>query len=119
MTVQVIPTGDDPFYTQTTTLDGTPFLLSFFYSQREDRWYLLLSTVDGDPIYGGVKLVPNWPLFAQCVDARLPGGQFVVVSSSATDDTPPGLEELVDGARCQLCYVPAADVATILAGGSL
>lgn len=116
MTTQIIttPDGTTPFATQTTTLEGTPYLLYFTYSQREDRWYLLLSTVDGDPIYGAVKLVPNWPLFDQCQDTRRPTGQWLVLSNSS-DDSPPGLNELAPGARCVLCYVPAADVAAAVA----
>ncbi len=115
MTSQVIPTGTDPSYEQTVTLDGIPYLLDFQYNQREDRWYLELSTVDGDPIYGAVKLVPEYPLFCQCVDARQPPGQFFVISSEANDDSPPGLDELDVGARCKLVYIPAADVETVLA----
>jgi hypothetical protein len=112
MTAQVVPTGNDPFYSQTTTLDGVPYLLEFSYNQREDCWYLLLSTNDGDAIYGSVKLVCNWPLFAICADPQLPPGQFVVASST-TDLSPPGLQDLVDGGRCQLVYMPAADVADV------
>jgi hypothetical protein len=118
MTVQVIPTpdGTTPFATQTTTLDGVPYLLTFQYSQREDRWFLLLSTVDGSPIYGAVKLVLNWPLFAQCRDTRRPPGQFYVVSNTQSDDSPPGLNELAPTARCALTYIPIADMEAILAG---
>ena len=111
MTTQVIPTpdGTTPYITQTTTLDGVPYLLSFYYSQREDRWYLLLSTVDGTPIYGAVKLVCNWPLFAQCASQSKPPGAWIMVSSTQ-DLSPPGLNDLAAGGRCQLTYTPVADL---------
>ena len=112
MTTQVIPTGDDVVYSQTTSLDGVPYLLRFSFNQREQTWWLLLSTGDGDPIYGSVKLVVSFPLFASCADSRKPPGKLIVVSST-TDLSPPGLEDLVEGGRCQLCYIPAADLATI------
>jgi hypothetical protein len=115
MTIQIIPTGSDPFYTQTTTLDAVPYLLAFSYNQRENTWWLLLSTVDGSPIYGSVKLVCNWPLFAQCVDTRTPPGQFFVISTTG-DLSPPTLADLVAAGRCQLLYIPVADVAAVLAG---
>jgi hypothetical protein len=120
MTAQLVPTpsGATPFLTQTTTLDGVPYILAYRYSQREDRWYLQLQTIDGAPIYGSVKLVPNWPLFAQCVDARRPPGQFLVISNTKSDLSPPGLNELAPGARCQLCYVPIADIQALVAGAS-
>lgn len=118
MSVQAIPTpdGTTPFSSQTTVLDGVPYILVFRYSQREDRWYLQLQTIDGTPIYGGVKLVPNWPLFAQCVSSTRPPGQFILISNNKSDLTPPGLNEIAPGARCVLCYVPIADVTAILAG---
>ena len=115
MTTQLVPTGSDPYYTQTTTLDGVPYILSFYFSQREACFYLLLSTVDGDPIYGAVKLVCSWPLFAQCQDARKPPGQFFVISSTS-DLSPPGLNDLVSGGRCKLVYVPVSDI--LVATGS-
>jgi hypothetical protein len=117
MTVQLIPTpdGTTPFSTQTTTLDGVPYILVFRYSTREDRWYLQLQTIDGTPIYGGVKLVPNWALFSQCVDARRPPGQMMVISNSKSDLSPPGLNEIAPGGRCGLYYVPVADVRALIA----
>lgn len=119
MTTQVIPTpdGTTPFASQTTTLDGVPYILQFQYSQREDRWFLLLATIDGSVIYGAVKLVLNWPLFAQCRDTRAPPGQFMVISNTQADDSPPGLNEIAPGARCVLTYTPIADIEAILAGG--
>jgi hypothetical protein len=115
MTTQVIPSpdGTTAFETQTTTLDGVPYLLYFSYNQRESTWYLLLSTVDGDPIYGSVKMVCSWPLFFQCRDLRRPLGQFLVLSSTS-DLSPPGLFDLASGARCSLVYVPEADVNSAL-----
>ncbi len=113
MTTQTIPTGDDPFYSLTTTQDGVPYLLNFSFSQRESCWYVLLSTVDGDPIYGNVKLVCNWPLFAQCADSRKPPGVFEVISSTP-DLSPPGLQDLLPGGRCQLIYLPIADMVAAL-----
>jgi hypothetical protein len=117
-TVQV-PVGSgsgppNPFSTQTTTLDGVPFLLSFAYSQRECCWYLSLATVDGDPIWGAVKLVCSWPLFKACADARKPAGDLIVISSTQ-DLSPPGLNDLQPGGRCALMYVTAADEAAIFA----
>jgi hypothetical protein len=117
MTVQLIPVGSnstraDPFSTQTTTLDGVPYLLAFSYAQREDCWYLLLLTNDGQRIYGSIKLVCLYSLFNQCVDARKPPGQLVVVSNS-TDLSPPGLNDLLPSGRCSLVYFPAADVLTL------
>jgi hypothetical protein len=121
-TTQQIPIGVSsatnpvpaPFSIQTTVLDGIPFLLSFAYSQRESCWYMGIATVDGDPIYGNVKLVCGWNLFGACVDARAPAGVLTVITNNQ-DDSPPGLNDLLPGGRCALMYVTAADIAALYA----
>jgi hypothetical protein len=118
LTAQIIPTGDDPFYGETVTLDGVPYRLDFAYNQRCACWYVDLSTLDGELVAAGLKLVcAGWNLLLKCAHPLRPPGQLLVVSSTS-DDSTPGLEDLVPGARCALTYVPAADVATILAGGT-
>ena len=59
MSLQVIPCDPAlPFWTQTTTLDGVPYLLTFRYNIREDAYYLSISSADGATDYVlGMKLV--------------------------------------------------------------
>jgi len=114
----LVPTGDESGgYTQTTTLDGTQYVLSFAYSQRSDCWYLSLSTPDGELIAAGIKLVCNWDLLWKCVSPLRPPGKLYVLSNT-TDTSTPGLEDLLPSARCQLLYSPAADVAAAAAAAS-
>lgn len=103
MSILVVPTGSDPFYTQATTLEGATYLLTFAFSQREACWYLSIATEEGDDIYNGMKLVCNWPLTKKCADPRLFPGELLCLSNS-TDLTPPGLTELGPGLRCELTY---------------
>jgi hypothetical protein len=126
MTVQVIPTGSDPFSTQTTSLDGVPYVLTLAYNQRCNCWYLSIATLDGTDVYDGVKLVCGipgllWSLLEDCADPDCPPG-ILFVQSSTTDASPPGLIDLdptvQGGGRCSLLYMDAADVATIAAGGT-
>lgn len=117
MTTQIIPTPDSstPFATQTTTLDGVPYILYFQYNQRENTWWLTVSTIDGTAIYGACKLVVNYAFLDQCVDARRPPGQLMVISNTS-DLSPPGIDDLAPGGRCSLCYEPIADVEALLGG---
>jgi len=109
------PTGASPFYSQTTALDGTPFILSFQYNQRGDVWYLSIATLDGDAVASGIKLVVGWDLLLKCASPSRPPGTFIVVSNT-TDLSPPGLNDLAPGGRCYLDYIPGADLAALQAG---
>lgn len=103
MSVQIIPTTADPFYSQLVTLEGTAYLLSFQYNQRENTWYMSVADAEGNDIYNGIKLVCSWPLTRQCADPNMPQGEFMVISSTA-DTSPPGLSDLQPSGRCVLNY---------------
>lgn len=109
MSVGAIPTGADPFYAQTTTLEGVTYLLTFAYNERCDCWYLSIATEEGDDIYDGMKLVCGWPLLHKCADTRAPAGELICWSNSL-DQSPARLNDLVDGGRCQLLYISSDDL---------
>jgi hypothetical protein len=115
MATLLIPTTPGvPFYTQKTRLDGVDYVLEFRYSQREDRWYLDISDSEEVPILTGLKLIANWPLLqAYHYDTRVPPGELMAISLVA-DDSPPGLNELGEGLRCELTYFekPAPSLVT-------
>lgn len=122
MTTQVVPTGAQPNISQTTTLDGTPYLFTFTYNQRCNTWWMNIATQEGDDIADGILLVCNWDLLSKVSGPLRPPG-FLTVLTNTTDDSPPGLLDLapqgsVPGAtgRCVLCYTPQADIAAALAG---
>lgn len=110
MAVWIIPTGNDPFYSQTTTLEGVTYLLTFTYNERCDCWYLSVDTEEGEPIYDGIKLVCQWPLLQKCADTRLPPGELLCWSNSPGDTSPAKLNDLADGGRCQLMYIDSSDM---------
>jgi hypothetical protein len=112
-----IPTGSDPLYGETVALDGTPYALSFTFNLRGLCWYLDLATLDGEVFAAGLKLVCYWNLLIKCASPLRPPGQLLVISYT-TDPSTPGLLDLMPGGRCALVYMPAADVATIRAGGT-
>jgi len=105
MSLITIPTTDDPFYKQVTSLDGVDYTLTFTYDQREDVFYLTIGDAVDNDIVRGLKLVCLWPLLLGKVDARLPKGTLMVISNT-TDDSPPKLADLVSGGRCELVYLP-------------
>ena len=106
MSLVTIPTFDDPFYTQLTTLDSTVYSLYFAYNQRENCWYISVSDLAGNLLIDGVKLVCGIPLLKsyQYIPGT-PQGVLVCVTNT-NDDSPPGLEDLVDETgRCALIYL--------------
>lgn len=109
MAFWIIPTDNAPFYTQTTTLDGVTYLLTFTYNQRCDCWYLSVDTEEGDRIYDGIKLVCQWPLLHKCADPRAPAGELLCWSTT-NDQSPARLNDLLPGGRCQLGYIDQSDM---------
>lgn len=112
MATVVIPTDTSlPFWSQTTTLDGTAYLLTFRYNTRESCYYLTIESPDGVTTFAqGIKLVSNFPLLQEYAQ---PPGEMMAASFSG-DDSPARLGELGDGQRVTLMYFEQADV---IAGG--
>ena len=104
--LKVIRTFATPFYTETVPLDGINYRLYFGYNQREDTWYLSIANDLGTDLLNGIKLVCGIDLLKRWHYIEgLPAGQLACISLSGTDDSPPGLNDLAAGARCQLTYV--------------
>lgn len=102
MSVLVIPTFDDPFYTQTTVIEGASYVFEFRYNEREDTWSFSLSLPDGTALATGRKIVCNKDLLGLS-DTRFPPGILMAVSNMP-DDRPPGMGELGPAERVSLLY---------------
>lgn len=109
-----IPTFSDPFWTQTTILDGGVYLLSFSYAQRERVYYISISLTDGTPLAMGIKIMCNVPLLgASRVDSRLPPGEIFAVATGPQTH-PPGMGELGAGLRVELTYADSTEITRVL-----
>lgn len=95
------------FWQQTTTLDGTSYLLEFRYNAREQVYYMKISLTDGTLLAQGVKLVSNYPLLQGYNDDRMPLGEFVAVAAGP-NDSPAALGEF--GQRVTLVYYTEAEI---------
>lgn len=103
-------------YRQSTPLDGQVFVLHFDFNSRDSNWYLSVHDADDNPIRGcvGRKLAVNYPVLLRSAADDRPLGALLVVSAAHDD---PGLFTLGNGTI--LHYVPAADLATLEAGGAI
>jgi hypothetical protein len=104
---QVIPTTSDPFQSMTVTLDGVSFILTFYYNQRENCYYMSVTQPDGTDLAVGVKCVTSWPLLHKWSTPDLPAGEFLI-SPNTSDTGPATLGQLGPGLGWTLFYIPVA-----------
>lgn len=95
---------DTPLFTMTVLLDGRSYILQLDYCEREFRWYLNVSTMEGAKLASGIKVIADWPLLRQCVDERLPPGILMSADVSGAGGEPPEFADL--GRRVKLWYYP-------------
>lgn len=111
----LIPTQQTPFWQQTTTLDGTDYLLEFRYNQRENVYYLMIMQPDTTVLAQGIKLVSNYRILQAYASDSLPPGELVAFATG--NDSPAGLGELGIGLRVQLVYVTAVELKALKLDG--
>ena len=101
--IYLIPTSTtESCYEQTVTLDGASYRLRLAWAERERRWFLDLSTVDGVPILQGKKIVADRPLTQRLTCSSRPAGELWCIDTTGAG-VDPDLRDL--GARCLLLYV--------------
>ncbi len=102
MSILIIPTGNEPRYSQRTSLDGVEYDLRFDYIARLGRWSLSIYDIDDQPLATGMMLVAGKLL---CVrrryDPNVPQGALFLMSP---DNSSPGLDDLLPDGKCQLVY---------------
>ena len=93
-TIREIPTyPETPRYDLRVVAGERAYLLDVDYVGAEDRWYVKLSTAEGEPIAGPQKVVCDVPMFRRKAhDPRLPQtGYFVFLTLDARGlAEPPG-----------------------------
>jgi len=103
--IVTVPTDADPFYDEVVNLEGTDYLMTFTYSQREDCYYLSVATPDGIALATGVKIVANWPLLHRFADDRLPPGELMCIANTPVTDPAPGLGQIGPDLPFTLMYL--------------
>jgi hypothetical protein len=106
MSISILPTFEDPFYSYATILEGKSYFLRFRFNVREDCWYISIYLPDLTPLCTGIKIVDGVNLL-QRSDDRLPPGQLFAASLAPQNLTPAGLEELGQDKRVVLAYATA------------
>ena len=96
MATRIIPTVQDggPFFFQ-TDLDGDPFVLSFYFNEREGFWYFDLTDVNGNTIRSGIKCVVNFPLLRLIATEGRPAGEIIALDTTDPAEDP-GIDDLGD-----------------------
>jgi len=58
-----LPLFDDANYEYSTALQGTSYILEFYYVERAEGYFISLYDAERNPIILGERLVPNYPMF--------------------------------------------------------
>ena len=103
MSLSLVPTQVNPIYNMTVSFDGTPYGLSFVYSEREACYHMHISDSSGNLLVAGIKLLAQWPLLHKYAVAGLPSGEIIIMSNTA-DPGPPDVGELGDGLAFTMYY---------------
>lgn len=102
MTVQVVPTRSQAHFRQTTTLDGTPYVLAFDWHQRWGRWTIGIYDQNDNAIATGLTLLPGLDLIEHLTT---PPGSLILADQSG-DARAPTFDSLGDSLFA-LLYVEA------------
>jgi hypothetical protein len=102
MTLSIpLPTSDQPFTTQSTSLEGRSYKVTLNWNSRTDRWSMSMATEDGDSIITGAALAIGIDLLRTVpgtLDIVPPGELFL----AGTDD--PTLATI---STVSMIYVPS------------
>lgn len=84
-------------------LGGREYLFTFDWRALESKWYLDISTNEGEALISGIKLCLGVNLLRRSRDERIPLGLLFLVAAIGSED--PGLDDL--GTRVRLMYASA------------
>lgn len=101
-----------PFFDVSPILDAVTYTLRFQWNEQDGNWWLSILDEPGQvTLAGSVRLVADWPLYKTQLP-RVPPG-YLIASDTSGNGANPNLGDLGQGARVQIHYVTAAEVAAI------
>ncbi len=94
-------------FTESVTLDGILFLLTFHFNGRIARWVMDIADADDNLLRGGIPMQPDFPLTYKHVRRidGFPPGQFFIIDETGRQ-RPPDRETF--GKDVKLVYSEAA-----------
>lgn len=101
-------TFNEPHYETTPTLDGMPYVFTFLYNERQDRFYLDIQGPSGAYVVKGRKLRRGVNLLRGASADERPLGLLVVMAKGSATDSP-GMGELGDDGQFTLAYLPVGE----------
>lgn len=107
----IIPFAEFPSFTETISLDQTPYRFSFKWNYRGQFWSMGIATSEDVSIIDSIKVVMDIELIEVYALEAMPPGQMFSVSPNNTRFSI-GRNDLNDG-NIQIIYVPEDEVATI------
>jgi hypothetical protein len=110
MSVFKIPTRNDlPAFSESIELDGVIFETSYRFNERAKIWIMDLNDSAGNPIFVGLPVLTNVPLFAQYVQTAKPLGDIIPLHRDELKDDNAGESDLGD--LVNLFYADSEEIA--------
>lgn len=75
--MQIIPFKEPASWREQITLDGSIFVLEFYWNALNEFWNMNIYDRDLNPIIYGITIVPNYPLLAQYSVLGKPLGEII------------------------------------------
>ena len=105
MATIIIPTFDNPNFSESVSLDGLTYILTIRYNTRLQGWTLDIETANETVLVSGTRIVLNRNLLYGETDSRLPQGELFVIDPAGIQLTDPGRTAWAeDGENLALVY---------------
>ena len=104
MSLSLVPTSQDAYFSLNINLEGTEYVLTFRYNQREACYYLSISTPNGVDLAVGIKCVATWPLLHKFAVDGLPPGELTIYANTS-NTSPPDVGQLGEGLPFTMYYL--------------
>jgi len=111
----VVPFFTYPAFTETTALDGIPYVLDIHWNTRGEFWALSISDKANNKLVSGIKVTLGYDLLESCryLDG-MPKGALVVIDA-ANGETRIAYDDFSNKRGLLLTYVTEAELEAIRA----
>lgn len=100
-----IPMSSESSFTESVTLDGNEYILSFKWNTRGAFWSMDIADANSSALVSGIRLAVSFPLNIQHPQLGMPIGIFIVYDSNPqTANIEPGRDDFTSGRKLQLLY---------------
>ncbi len=87
-TLEIPLRNDLEAFQQLVDIEGTIFLLVFFFNTRRNLWYFDIRDIEGNPILLGISILTNVDLTRNFLHKAIPQGVFMAFDTEGEEKDP-------------------------------